>query len=158
MTELKLHSFVIFVKDVGISKRFYQDILSQVIEMDFGANVGFKSGLALWEKEYAQNIIFGSKVLSDDDNHDMEVYFEAENLKDIWNKVKENKVDVIHEIREQPWGQMVFRIYDPDRFIIEIAESMMDVVRRLSGDGMSKEEISKKTMMPTESIEVILED
>lgn len=156
MTELKLHSFVILVKDIGVSKRFYQEILSQEVEMDFGKNVGFKSGLALWDKEYAQNIIFGSKVSSIDDNRNLEVYFETDNLPEIYDKVKENKVEVIHDIREQPWGQRVFRIFDPDGFIIEIAESMMDVVRRLIGEGLSKEAVSEKTMMPKEAIDAIL--
>ncbi|MDY6930421.1 MAG: VOC family protein [Halobacteriota archaeon] len=156
MTELKLHSFVILVKDIGVSKRFYQGILSQEVEMDFGKNIGFKSGLALWEKGYAQNIIFGSNVSSSDDNRNLEVYFETDNLPEIYDKVTENKVEVIHDIREQPWGQRVFRIFDPDGFIIEIAESMMDVVRRLIGDGISKEAVSEKTMMPQEAIEAIL--
>ncbi|MDY6864431.1 MAG: VOC family protein [Halobacteriota archaeon] len=158
MTELKLHSFVILVKDIGVSKRFYQEILSQEVEMDFGKNVGFKSGLALWDKKYAKNIIFGSKVSSSDDNRNLEVYFETDNLPEIYDKVKENKVEVIHDIREQPWGQRVFRIFDPDGFIIEIAESMMDVVRRLIGEGVSKEAVSEKTMMPKEAIDAILMD
>lgn len=44
MASLKLSSFVLFVNDVSVSKKFYQDLLSQEIAMDLGVNVGFKAG------------------------------------------------------------------------------------------------------------------
>lgn len=40
MASLKLSSFVLFVNDVSVSKKFYQDLLSQGIAMDLGVNCG----------------------------------------------------------------------------------------------------------------------
>lgn len=65
-------------------------------------------------------------------------------------------IPVVHELREQPWCQRVFRVYDPDRFIVEVAEPMDAVVRRLQKAGNSEEEIVQKTMMPAAIIGAIL--
>jgi len=46
------------------SKHFYQTVLGQHVDMDFEKNVRFKGGLALWEREYALNLIFQEKLLN----------------------------------------------------------------------------------------------
>ena len=66
------------------------------------------------------------------------------------------EVEVIHSIQEHPWGQRAFRIYDPDNHILEFAESMENVVLRLNMEGLSLEEIGKKSMMPMEFIRITL--
>ncbi len=126
--------------------------------MDFGRNVGFEGGLAIWERVYALNLIFQEKT------HDIkvgtnnaEIYFEYDDLDDLFERLMEEDVKVIHSIREQPWGQRVFRIYDPDNHIIEFAESMASVVKRLDVRGFSLEEIAKKSEMPLEFIKMILQ-
>ncbi|MBK5133857.1 lactoylglutation lyase [Candidatus Bathyarchaeota archaeon] len=72
-------------------------------------------------------------------------------------KQKKEDIKIIHDIREQPWGQRVFRIYDPDNHIIEFTESMTSVVLRLHSKGIKTEEISKKTMMPPEFIKMTIQ-
>jgi len=57
----KFESAVFFVKDVEKSKNFYVNFLGQKILMDFGRNVGFEGGFAIWETDYALNIIFEEK-------------------------------------------------------------------------------------------------
>lgn len=44
-------------------------------------------------------------------------------------------------------GQRGLRIYDPDFHIIEVSEPLDAVVKRFYDQGMSFEEISKKTML-----------
>ncbi len=156
MGKLKLISFVIFVKDIEKSKKFYTEVLSQEIEMDFGANVGFKSKLALWQKDYALNVVFGKTTDAPISNLNSEIYFETEELQNIWDSIASNNVEVIHGIIEQPWKQRVFRIYDPDKFIVEIAEPMPAVVKRLSSENLTPEEISKQTFIPVEGVKAIL--
>lgn len=56
-SELRLKNTVLLVKDVGISKKFYTEIMNQEIAMDIGINVGFKSGLALWKREFGEYTI-----------------------------------------------------------------------------------------------------
>jgi len=152
----RLAGFVLLVSDVERSKEFYRDFLGQEIAMDLGINVGFASGLALWQDDYARNVIFGAPVESRKGN-DVEVYFETEDIDGAWDAVRDRRAaDVIHELREQPWCQRGFRIYDPDRFIVEIAEPMDAVVRRLHKAGLSEEEITKKTTLPVEIVRLML--
>ena len=136
----KLTSFVLLVSDMETSKEFYRDLLGQEIAMDVGLNVGFTSGLGLWQKDYALNVIHGEKIQPRKGN-DVEVYFETGEIDMAWEMVREHNIPIIHEIREQPWCQRVFRISDPDGFIVEIAEPMDAVVRRLHATGLSESEI-----------------
>jgi catechol 2,3-dioxygenase-like lactoylglutathione lyase family enzyme len=149
-------SCVLLVEDIENSKHFYNSILGQKIVMDFGRNVGFEGGLAIWERDYALNLIFhekahGIKVGANNG----EIYFETENLDELYKRLLE-EVRVIHSIQEHPWGQRAFRIYDPDNHILEFAESMESVVLRLNKQGLSLEEIAKKSMMPMEFIRITL--
>ncbi len=46
--EIKFHSTVIMTENFEQMKSFYQEILQQKVEFDFGNCVGFKNGLSLW--------------------------------------------------------------------------------------------------------------
>jgi len=153
--EFRLTSFVLLVNDVEKSKAFYRDLLKQEILMDIGINVGFAGGLALWQRDYAINVIHGPGVQPRKGN-DVEVYFETPDISEAWETVRSLDIPVIHELREQPWCQRVFRIYDPDQFVVEIAEPMEAVVRRLNKDGLSEEEIVKRSFMPAAMVRRIL--
>ncbi|MEN6379536.1 MAG: hypothetical protein ABFD15_08165 [Methanofastidiosum sp.] len=50
----------------------------------------------------------------------------------------------------------VIRFYDPDKFIIEVAESMSEVIQGLHQLGMSKKDISIKTQMPLKAVNEII--
>ena len=155
----KFESAVFFVKDVEKSKNFYVNVLGQKILMDFGRNVGFEGGFAIWEAEYALNTIFeenSSKMLVGGNNS--EIYFEVANLDALFQKLKKESIEVIHPIREHPWGQRGFRFYDPDHHIIEVSEPMFSIVARMYQNGMSIEEIGKKSMMTKEFIEMVIEN
>lgn len=155
MPAMKLASFVLLVQDVSVSKKFYTELFSQEISLDLGINVGFTSGLALWQKEYAENVIFGPDHPARPGTG-CEVYFETEDPAAVLETARAYGAEVIHGIREQPWGQRVCRVYDPDRFIVEVAEPMDAVVKRMHSEGMNQEEIAQKTMMPPGIIRQIL--
>jgi catechol 2,3-dioxygenase-like lactoylglutathione lyase family enzyme len=150
------HSFVLLVKDIEKSKHFYNIILGQKIVMDFGRNVGFEGGLAIWERDYALNLIFQEKSRDIEVGaNNAEIYFESQNLVGLYKRLV-GEVRIIHLIREHPWGQRAFRVHDPDNHILEFAESMESVVLRLNMQGLSLEEIAKKSMMPMEFISMTL--
>ena len=150
-------SCVLLVKDIEKSKHFYNIILGQKIVMDFGRNVGFQGGLAIWEKDYALNLIFQEKKSEIKvGTNNAEIYFETENLDDLYKNLT-GKVRFIHSIMEHSWGQRAFRVYDPDNHVIEFAESMESVVLRLYNQNLGVEEIAKKSMMPMEFIKLVLE-
>lgn len=149
---------VFFVSDIATSKRFYNVVLGQKIVADFGRNVTFEGGLSVWETNYALHTIFGekAKALAVGANN-AEIYFESSNIDELFGRLVENGVAVIHPVREHPWGQRGFRVYDPDKHIIEFAEPMSAVVLRLHNNGLSLDEIAEKSMMPPEVIKAILQ-
>lgn len=155
----KFESAVFFVKDVNKSKNFYKNILGQKILMDFGLNVAFEGGFAIWETDYALNTIFSDKAKKIKvGGNNVEIYFEISNLESISKKLKKEGVKFIHSIKVAPWGQRGFRIYDPDSHIIEFGEPMSAVVIRFHQQGKTIEEIAKKSLMPIEIINEILKN
>jgi hypothetical protein len=84
------------------------------------------------------------------------LYFETENLEAAQARLKLSGAKFIHEIEEQPWGQRAMRLYDLDGHIIEIGESMGSSILRLHEQGLSMQEIVKKTGMPNEFVEAAL--
>ena len=149
---------VIFVNDIAISKKFYQDIFALEVEHDFGANIVFKDSISLWQKKRAEEIIYGSVEANrfKEQIQAVELYFQTEKIETIHNLIKEKNIEMIHELKEEIWGQRTLRFYDPDKFIIEVAEPMENVVLRFSKSGISDEEVSKKTQMPLDIVKKII--
>lgn len=139
------------VKDINISKSFYENVLSQKTVLDFGINVSFESGFSI-QQNFAELVGFDPATVQYK-THNFEIYFEVEDM-DNWNTRLKNTpgLEFMHDIKEYPWGQRVLRIYDPDMHIIEIGESMECVVKRFLAQGLSVEETSKRTQFPIEFV------
>jgi len=148
----KYSGSVFFVTDISRSKKFYTDILGQIIEMDFGRCVGFIGGFAIWDRSYAHRMM----GLKEEDisayRNDAELYFEIDDLDSMFVKLKNEKIKFVHDMIEQPWAQRCFRIYDPDSHIIEFAEPMTVVIKRLYDEGLTHNQIVKKSLMPVEIV------
>lgn len=151
---VKFASAVLFVKDMAASRQFYEGLLGQQVETDFGANVGYVGGLALWEVGSANQLVFGREANETTKlgRENLEVYFEAEDVEAVAKKLSDAKVTEIRPLREQPWGQRVLHVSDPDGHIVEVAEPLPVTVKRLADQGMTQAEISTKTMLPPEAV------
>lgn len=156
--EINLVSSVLFVADMAVSRRFYEEVLGQQVLMDHGPNVGYKGGFALWQKDHAGQMVFGGAApeVVPARKLDAELYFETTSLDEVYGKLQANRVEFLHALVEQPWGQRVTRFYDPDGHIIEIGEPMNCVIERMHKEGLSAEEITKRTSMPLEIVNQIL--
>jgi catechol 2,3-dioxygenase-like lactoylglutathione lyase family enzyme len=152
--EIKLVSSVLFVKDIQVSRHFYETVLGQKVLMDHGPNVGFEGGFAIWQAEHAHQMVFGSP--QEKGKACSELYFESPQLDEVLTNLETCGVKWIHPLREQPWGQRVVRFYDPDDHIIEIGEPMPSVILRYARQGMSAEQIAGRTFMPREIVDQIL--
>jgi catechol 2,3-dioxygenase-like lactoylglutathione lyase family enzyme len=157
---VQFQSSVIFVRDIQTSRRFYEELLGQEVEMDFGANVGYKGGFAIWQVDSAFSMIYQrpaeeSERLGQDN---FELYFETEDLDAIWTRLSNASVEVVHPVHEQPWGQRVIRVYDPDGHIVEVGEPMPLVIARFLAQGMAAEEVAERTLMPLEVVQQIGEN
>lgn len=132
---MKYISSVLLVKDLAASRKFYEEYLGLGVQEDNGTNIGYKEGLALWHYEHAfQNIFNRAEVQKASKNveHKLELYFETEDIDKAFKYIMNANIQVMHEIRLQPWGQNVFRVYDPDGNIVEIGEAMSIVSERIN--------------------------
>jgi catechol 2,3-dioxygenase-like lactoylglutathione lyase family enzyme len=148
-------STVVFVQDMAASRRFYEELLGQEVEMDFGPSVTLRCGLALWQVDHAFQVIYGR---TPDDpqrlkGQSYELHFETADARAVSVRLSEAGVEFVHPLREQPWGKRIFRVRDPDGHIVALGEPMSAVIARLLSDGMSAEAVAKRTGMPLEIVE-----
>jgi len=154
---IKYESAVIIVKDIAVSRRFYEDLLDQEVAMDFGPNVSFAGGaFSIWQVGHAHEILFGEPGDRVGEG-EMEIYFEASDIESVLARFEEAGVEFVHSLREQPWGQRVVRVYDPDRHIVEVGEPMPVVIERFLAQGLSVEQTTERTSMPVEVVQKVAE-
>lgn len=154
---LNFQGSVILVKDIKTSRNFYEKILGQKVVVDFGPVVGFEDGFSIWQVDHAYGILFNcqyneSKTLG---HRNLELCFEESEIDTIWENILSKKIKLVHPLREQPWGQLVFRIYDPDEHIVEIGEPIPVFVTKFLNKGMSVEEVANRTSVPKEIVQNI---
>ncbi len=150
---MKLKNILLVVTDIEKSTSFYQELFGLSVIANYGENVVLTEGLALqekclWEKFIDRKVEFGGR--------NTELYFEENNIDAFLIKLEKSNfpIEYLHKCKEHDWGQRVIRIYDLDKHIIEIGESMDYVARRFLQAGMSVEDVAKKTQQP---IDVIIE-
>jgi hypothetical protein len=132
-------------------------VLDLEVEFDFGEDVKFKSAFSIHLKDHYEQLIGGGadhKITQKSNN--FELYFETDDVAGDYKRLQEVKVEFVHELREQPWGQQVMRFYDPDWHIVEIGETMQAVVLRFHDEGHSIEDICRKSSMPKEFVQMVL--
>ena len=156
--DIRYQSAILMVKDINISRRFYETVMKQEVDMDLGLNISFKAGFGLWQADFAIPVISGSQFNPSEPRgyEQLELYFESETIDEVYSALKEAGAEFVHGIIEQPWAQRVFRVYDPDRNVVEVGEPMEFVIKRLLASGMTEEEIAKKTAYPLEAVRKII--
>lgn len=154
---MKLKNILFVVSDIEKSKTFYNNLFGLQVVSDFGENVILTEGLVLqekklWEKFTETNVSFGS--------NNAELYFEENDIDGFLEKLENSDfpIDYLNRCIEHDWGQRVIRIYDPDKHIIEIGESLEYVARRFLKSGMTVEQVAKKTQLPLSQIEIIAQN
>lgn len=154
---MKLKNILFVVNDIEKSKTFYKELFGLEVVTDFGENVILTEGLVLqekklWEKFIERNVAAGG--------NDAELYFEENDIDGFLEKLEKSNfsIEYVNQCIEHDWGQRVIRIYDPDKHIIEIGESMEYVARRFLKTGMTVEQAAKKTQLPLSQIEIIARD
>ena len=153
MGKVVFKNAVLLVRDVAESRTFYEQMLEQEIDEDFGRYIGFKGGFGIWLADFAHDLIFkekGTDIFAG--KRMVELYFETGELGIVSDRLLKAGVKIVHPIQEQPWGQRVMRFYDPDYHIIEVGESMESVAIRYFRSGMTVEEICKRTSLPGEVV------
>lgn len=137
---------LLVVTDINRSRDFYENILGQKVKYDYGESITFLGDFAIHLKSHYKGLIGNRRVISGGNN--FELYFEQDDIEVIVSRLKEYNVTFIHEIKEQPWRQRVVRFYDPDKYIVEVGESLSFLAKRLKNEGMADEQIAKTIDMP----------
>lgn len=151
---MKLKNILIVVSDIEVSKEFYKELFGLEVIADFGENVVLTEGLALQEKNLWEKFI-QKKVVTG--GNDAEIYFEENFIDEFLDKLENSKFEIeyINKLITHDWGQRVIRMYDPDKHIIEVGESLEFVARRFLKTGMTVEEVAKKTQLALSYVEII---
>lgn len=146
---------LIAVRDIHISRDFYEKVLRQSVSLDLGTNVAFGNDFAI-QADYIGLVDTGDFNITFKGN-DHELYFEEENFNEFEVHLQQFKnIIYIHKSKEYSWGQRVMRFYDPDFHIIEVAESMESVFKNFSNQGMSINEVAQRTQHPVEFVQKYL--
>lgn len=154
---------VLFVKDAGVSTKFYTDVLGFTVVMDNGgANITFKEGFTVWQI-WEGNIIsqtIGIENITNNRNVSrFELCFETDDLDSIYKTLKDNNVRFLHEINTELWGQRTIRFYDPDGHLIEVGEEMSIFLKRIyEEEGHDLEATAKRTFMPLDALKHFVEN
>ena len=134
---MKCKNPMLVVSDMERSVDFYRRVLGLRVVMDFGANKTLTGGLALQTLESWRGFL-GTDAVSFG-GRDAEVYLD---------RLSGLAVDYVHPVREHAWGQRVVRLYDPDRHIIEVGESLKAVCRRFLDSGLTPEQTAARMDVP----------
>ncbi len=155
---LKFDGPLIVVDDMAHARHFYEGLLGQKVKFDFGPNVPFE-GFSIHLKSHFRSLLGDvAQFPVTQKAHWGELYFETDELEPIHQRLMEADVEFIHPICEQPWGQRVMRLYDPDGHIVEIGETMEAVVWRFHEQGLAIDRIHERSGMPHEFIEHVIRE
>jgi predicted enzyme related to lactoylglutathione lyase len=151
---LKFIGPLIIVEDINRSREFYEKVLGQTVKFDFGEDVQFEGNFSIHLKSHFQNLLGGADAYPVTQKANCgEFYFETGEIEAVEQRLTAAGAEFIHPVREQPWGERVFRVYDPDGHILEIGESLEAAARRFHRDGQSVEWIIEKIGMPRDFVE-----
>lgn len=153
---IKFHSTVIMTKNIEKLRVFYQEVLQQEVEVDFGTCIGFKNGFSLWQLTEAYPISKKlGRTFSASGNKNLELCFETDDFDAVLSKLKTFDIKYLHPKVEELWGQQTVRFFDPEDNLVEIGESIPCFVRRFYNQGLTVEEVSKRTSVPLEMVKSV---
>jgi catechol 2,3-dioxygenase-like lactoylglutathione lyase family enzyme len=155
--DITYRSCVIFVQDIAASRRFYEELLGQTVEMDFGSSVDLLGGFNLWQIDHAFQTVYkcAPDSIERPGRRNHELHFETADAKALSDRLSKAGVEFVHPLREMPWGKRIFRVRDPDGHIVAVGEPMDAVIARLLGQGMSAQAVAERTAMPLQIVEQV---
>lgn len=152
---MKFQGVCIAVKDVKLSRTFYQDLFGLEVFQNYGINISF-GALSLQQDFDVLLDIPKEKMLRAP--HNMELYFEEDDFDSFIAKLGQRS-DIRYMgdgVKEAGWGQRSIHFYDLDGHMIEVGENMKMVVQRFLDSGMTMEETSRRMDVSVPDLEKLL--
>jgi catechol 2,3-dioxygenase-like lactoylglutathione lyase family enzyme len=121
--DMKLKNFLIVVKDIERSRRFYHDLFGLETVLDNDGNMILTDGLVLQEEKYWKEFLKKEIIPK---NNSCELYFEEADMEGFVEKLERYypTVQYVNRLMTHSWGQKVIRFYDPDGNLIEVGTPM----------------------------------
>ncbi len=112
-----------FVRDIKLSRNFYENTLGLKVLEDAGNFVLFETGFAIHDGAALEQTVWGtmSGAAEAYGRQNLLLYFEHDDVDAAFEGIAPH-VELIHSVEQQAWGQRVFRFYDPDGHAVEIGE------------------------------------
>ena len=133
------------VRDMKASLDFYRKILGLEVANDFGANVVLTGGLSLQTLETWADFLGKAPDHIGFGGNDAEMYYVADDFDAFLGILKDHPdIELVRPPVEHRWGQRAVRLYDPDRHIIEVAESLAKVAKRFRDGGLNEEGVARR--------------
>ena len=116
---MRLKNFLIVVKDIERSKRFYHDLFGLEMILDNDGNMILTDGLVLQKEKYWKEFLEKEII---PENNSCELYFEEADIEGFIEKLESYypEVKYVNRLMTHSWGQKVIRFYDPDGNLIEV--------------------------------------
>jgi catechol 2,3-dioxygenase-like lactoylglutathione lyase family enzyme len=114
-----------FVRDIKLSRDFYEKTLGLKVLEDAGNFVLFETGFAIHNGAALEQTVWG-KVLGAGEiygRRNLLLYFEHDDVNSAFESIAPH-VELIRPVERQAWGQRVFRFYDPDGHAVEVGEPL----------------------------------
>jgi len=114
---------ILLVENIETSRAFYSDTLGLELLHDWQTMLVYKERFAILQRDALQPVEEAQKfVQAGAQGHgNVVVYFQSDDLEQSFVQLQSAGVKVLHGILQLPW-ERVFRIYDPDGYVIEIGE------------------------------------
>lgn len=150
---MRCEGYMLVSKDIALAKKFYTDVVGATVALDLPTHVVFVEGFSLvLERNWLdfaelelENIVYS--------HHAGQLGFEVDDISAFVSKLEKlPSVQIMHQIKEHPWGRWAIRLYDPDGHVVEVGESMQVVVKRFLANGLSVKDVSLKTEFPEEYV------
>jgi catechol 2,3-dioxygenase-like lactoylglutathione lyase family enzyme len=155
---LKYMGANMLVEDMARSRYFYEQLLGQKMKVDFGPNVAFEGDFSIHLRSHFEELLGDApRYPITQKSHSCELTFESDEIEALYQRLQQARVEFMHGVQEQPWGQLVMRLYDPDGHLLEIGETMDGVIVRMYRQGVAAERIQAVTGMPLETVERLIQ-
>ncbi len=117
---ITLNSSIILTKDMERAIGFYRDVMGLELQKQFETVAFFQNGLIVHDEAVYLSYIDKPGHVSQ--GFKAVYYYIASDIDEIYRSLQEKKVEFIHGLETQSWGERVFRFYDPDGNVIEIGD------------------------------------
>lgn len=120
---MRLKNFLIVVKDIEKSKKFYHDLFGLDMMLDNDGNMILTEGLVLQDEKIWSDFLQKDIIQK---NNSCELYFEERNIEAFIEKLERlyPSVEYVNRLMTHSWGQKVIRFYDLDGNLIEVGTPM----------------------------------